>query len=272
MPRQIEVISVDGGAKTSKSTVSEAITEALRLEGKNVKAADAGRFIRQITSASLQDLGATDPDQDISTELDAAIARVIAADSAFDPTRQWDDLESRVVNRWVSEVGKRQSVQQQKMLWYKKIVEQAQAEGVEVLVINARNPISHLAVLAQAGSLHVCLSLFTDCDPREAAIRKLRSHGVTEPSGKEIEKERAAIIARRQLDLTRPTDTFIRPADADMLQYTLADSAAETIRRANAAAIAGAPQTILFDTSTMTKQAMEAAASGLATTALELAA
>lgn len=265
MPTRIQTVLIDGGAKTSKSTVGTAICEAL-ARYKHVAVGDAGRFVRQVTFAALEALGVDGREDIADADLDRAIKAVVQAETAFDENYIWGNLESPEINRWVSVVGKRPAVQQQKMDWYGALLHRARQNGDEVLVINARNPRSHLK--KWAGELELKLEIFTDCDPKVAAVRKLLGHGVPKPSPDLVEKERLAIIERRELDLTRPTDTFVVPKK--FVPYDAGGDVQDIIAKSRKAPADTAPLPILFDTSDMSKPGMERAAQQLALAALGL--
>jgi len=259
-------VSIDGGAKTGKSTVGDAIARAI-TQYRKVKVADAGAFYRRVTVGVFGEFG-----NDISSladdlALDHAIQVTLRKGTAFDDSYPWGDLERPEVGDWVSIVGRRSSVQQEAMRWYEQIVMQA-AESVDVLVINARNPVSHLKKWLDNRTLHLSLELYTDCDPKVAAYRKLTGHGVSNPSAKQIKLETEAIIARRKGDLTRPTDTFVLPTT--WVSFNLGDDPAKTVEQWRAINFAGGYSPIRFDTSDMPKLDMEQAVEGLVLAALDL--
>lgn len=265
MHKPIPVISIDGGAKTSKSTVCTAVAEILSQKMR-VKTADAGAFVRRNTAAVFYVLGKNDLSGLSDAEIDNAVDKAVADGTAFDDGFDWGDLERPDVSRWVSVIGKRPAVQEAKMKWYGILIEQTVGTA-DVLVINARNPRLHMRKWLDNGQARVVLELFTQCEPREAARRKLLGHGITDFTEQQLAEETQGVIDRRNLDLTRPTDTFIEPTN--LLPYALGDDPQEVIQKMWTIDPAEAPLPISFDTTAMTKEQMIEAAQSLALAALD---
>lgn len=263
--KPIPVVSIDGGAKTSKSTVMSAVADILQTKMR-AKTADAGAFYRRVTAAVFNVLGAEDLTNFTEQQIDKAIDQAIANGTAFDDDFVWGDLERPSVSRWVSVTSKRPIVQQEAMKWWAITASQARSDA-DILVVNGRNPRIHLAEQLQNGEVKIVLELFTMCQPREAARRKLLGHGITDFTEAQLAEETQGIIDRRNLDLTRPTDTFIEPTN--LLPYALSDQPKEVVQKMWQGSKSEVPLPISFDTTHMTKLEMIDAAQKLALAALD---
>ncbi|HSW66526.1 MAG TPA: (d)CMP kinase [Bacillota bacterium] len=266
MAKQVEVVSLDGGAKSGKSTIGNAIAKVVTPH-RRVKVADAGAYYRRNTVGAFDFLGIDGSGEISEQDLDTATAAVVKSGLAFNDDFEWGDLERPEVQKWVSRVGRRPLVQQAAKGWFEVTVTQAEQDA-DVLIINARNPRLHMAQWLANGPLRVAVELYVDCEPEEAARRKLIKEGVFTPDQGMLDRETLEIYKRRYSDLTRPTDKFRLPEQT--VDFDLGYDLAETVAASRHAAPDIAPLPISFDTTYMPFEEMELAAQGLALTALRL--
>jgi hypothetical protein len=195
------LFTVDGESKTAKTTAGEAMTAALLGRGLKVFEAEAGAFLRRLTICTLELLGYTDFDTDVpeilGDRLHEALVKVIKNDTAYE-TRDWPNLHSRLVERYVSVISNITEAQDAKDTWYEKIIKQATGSNYDVMVINARNPRERLR---EWGTPVFDLLVF--CEPREAARRILKARGVEDPDDNQLNNQTADVEKRRHLDRHR---------------------------------------------------------------------
>jgi hypothetical protein len=210
------LVTVEGEAKTAKTTGGFAITQALHGVGYKVYEADAGAFFRRLTICALEFLGYQDLDSDTreitSEELCARLVEVVENSAAF-ADREWPSLQSLLVERYVSVIGNSTKAQDAMDDWYGKVLSIAQNGEYDVLVINARNPRDRLR-----GLLSPTLDLVVYCEPGEAARRILFARGITEPTGEQLSAQTADVERRRHLDRNRDKYPYVDPKH--IVEYT----------------------------------------------------
>ncbi len=207
------LITVDGEAKTAKTTAGDAISSALRELGMNVYEADAGAFFRRLTVGSLELLGYSnltlidDVPQISADDLHKVLPTVIADDLAYDKRDDWDGLlKCKIVEKYVSVVGKTDESQHAMDDWYGRMLQEATEGSFDVLVINARNPRDRLRKWATP-----MLDLLVYCEPREAARRILSARGNKHPSDDDLDMQMTDVIARRTSDRERGSYPYQDP-------------------------------------------------------------
>ena len=259
----MRTILLDGESKVGKTSVNNAIIEDLQ-RGHSVLLADAGAFFRRITAAVLDILKVKNADAVPPDVLDKAVKKVLRAGTAFEDEYPWGDLEREPVGKLVSVISQRADVQAAGELWYAETAERALASGVDVLVLNGRNPRARLG----NHDIGLCLELLIQCDPEVAGLRAVLAKGIAKFSVAVIAKERDAVIARRQLDRNRADNPFVEPPH--VLPFVVGKSSPKQLLADSwDAPAAEAPYTIGFDTSHVPIEVMTKNVQALAHSALE---
>ena len=207
------LITVDGEAKTAKTTAGSAISYALREQGMNVFEADAGAFFRRLTVGALELLGFRDLTgievlADISeTDLHRILPEVIEKDLAYEK-REWGGLiKFKIVEKYVSVIGKTIDSQNAMDDWYGRMLQAATQDPYDVLVINARNPRERLLNSA----IPVPDLPLVYCKPREAARRILFARGNKNPTPLQLNVQETDVVTRRTSDRERSHYPYVEP-------------------------------------------------------------
>lgn len=267
-------MTVDGEAKTAKTTAGKAIFGALQSHGLSVYEADAGAFFRLLTICVLELLGYQNLDEDArpipDEELNSGLPKVIAGDLAY-TKREWPSLQSVLVEKYVSVIGNTTLAQDAMDHWYKKTLDAATAGSYDALVINARNPRSRLQ---QWDTPTLDLSVY--CDPEEAARRILKAKGVASPSDEQLKTMTEDVKRRRYLDRHKDKYPYVEPKNVLSYDGTDVNPAEAVVAKSWDERSAGSgredlPVTIRLDTTHISLDNTQAIVAALAIAAYEFA-
>ncbi len=265
------LLTVDGESKTAKTTATDAICTALKNHGWRVYEADAGSFFRRMTVCALETLGFDDlniEDPNIATQdLYTALKRIIGADAAF-TDRDWPNLQSNLVERYVSVVGNATMAQNAKEVWFDKITKDAVARKSDILVINSRNPRERLRKWQSP-----VLDMLVYCEPGEAARRILFARGIEKPSNKQLAAQTADVERRRFLDRNRDKYVYVDPRHVIAYEDTTAGGVEQIVEQSWSLdsvhdAAEDLPATIRLDTTRINLKQTKAIISALALAAV----
>jgi len=257
----------DGETKVGKSSTTRAVVEAMPRD-RLVRVADAGVFYRQLTAATLDLLQVEDGSSVGAAHLDTAVQKTIASGVVYEG-RDWGDLERPAVARLVSEVGARSQAEGRR--WYQQTALRAIKDGIDVLVLNGRNPRDRLAEAETgipAASVGVCLELIIKCDPEVAGLRAAIALYGPNPTAEQVTAQTALVIKRRETDRNREDTPYIeRPCSIISAPGV---SIASVLEASWDAPCGDAPRPISFDTSYVPIALMNQHVQELARTALSL--
>lgn len=263
----MSVLAIDGESKTCKTSVTADI--ASHLSHLTVVTGDAGRFFRTLDHDAQVEMGTEDIGAPPYRELDAAIRRVIASGTAFDPALDRGDLERPAIANTVAIVAQRPGVQAAGIQWYESTFLKARENGVDALVINGRNPVDRLERILTASEQSVALSMLVYCEPQEAARRVLFSEGVTDPQSTQILDQQVRIMRRREVDRNRPRRDFPYQDPDRVVIFDHGACPYELVDRSRKYS-PDRPIPILFDTTEMNREEMRGYAQSLAAAALNV--
>jgi cytidylate kinase len=239
-------IFLDGESKTGKTTVGQAIEQALSPYFK-VYTAAAGSFYRRVTLLAIEKHGDYKPGA--TDWLDGSLRDALASDRAYDESRDWSDVHSKQVDELVSVAGQFDFMQAAGLDWWQKTADLAFQQGADVLVIDGRNPRKKLAPWREQhpGDMPIALDICVYCTPEIAGERYARAHTDGEPTRAQISEARDMIAQRRHLDLTRTATPYVEPED-QILFDPLSGDAAKTIRESFETSEDAPPRVIRYDT------------------------
>lgn len=268
---KLEVITLDGPAGCGKTTNSRAASEALTDLG-NVGLESAGRCFRSITASVQEEFG---PDADMYADpqkLDECIETVLELPQTFDAS-YWDNLDSPAVEGLVSVVGSRPIAQTAGERWYTLVTQAAIDKGLDLLVIEGRNPRDRIQSFIDEGKVISALDLMILCDPRIAAARVYRRahpevHDASEIPEDILDDMTIKLVLRRNRDLMREVNPFRHPTYSLTFQQGRDLAEGITDRARYHAASSRLPLTINFDTSHMKLEPMKDAVRALARSAV----
>lgn len=211
----LHVVLYNGGAKTSKTTMSEGARDYLAARGMDVRYGDAGSHYRKITAATLGWLGIGEHVNEVPSEeaLAAHVAKVLAAREADDTGRDWGNLDSEAINTVIAHVANRPAVKADALQWYERTADSARREGAEALVINGRAPREVLAGWFGRTGLRPAAELYVECEPAEAARRTLLADG-RPLTPENLAARQRKIEARRLADSQHAEYPCVEPAQA----------------------------------------------------------
>jgi cytidylate kinase len=209
-------VYVDGETKTGKGAAGKAMAEALKNKGLNVYYDVAGDFYRRYTAWVRIALGLNEDDALPNGDmLEKVATEVYKSGQAFKiDNERLGNLQRPAISKFVSQLGELPVAQYADEDWCSATIEQAAAQGAEVIVIDGRNPRVKLqAASTRVGiALKVVLDLFMTCDTAEAGRRLLLSRGVNKPSAEQVKLASDEIAKRRAQDRQRPVNPFVTPA------------------------------------------------------------
>lgn len=218
------IIALDGPAGSGKSSTAKAV--AVELGYRHL---DSGAFYRAITHAALQAGIPAERWCDLTAaELDRLDVHGKAVDQGYRMLVRGEDasaaIRSHEVNAHVSRMAAVPAVR----TWLMGALREAGARGG--LVADGRD--IGTVVFPDAE-----LKVYLVADPAERARRRLREHGVAEPSDDEVREEAARLQGRDQVDSTRAVAPLSRASDAvevDTTGLEFAAQVAEIVRLARA--------------------------------------
>jgi cytidylate kinase len=242
----MQAIFLDGEAKSGKTTVGNAIREALAGDYR-VHSAVRGAFFRRLVVLALE-INQGKPIPTDTSWLDEALKDAIASDMAYDEDRDWSTIESAEVSGLVAVAGQYAFVQAAANEWDVRTANHALMEDAEILLIDGRNPRAKLSAWCKTNNVPTALDLCIHCDDEVAGARLLMSRGIAKPTKAQLEEATQNIRSRRQMDRTRLHSPYVAPAD--QLEFMPErDSAEEVIKRSFADTVTDPPRVIGFDTS-----------------------
>ncbi|CAN5360400.1 hypothetical protein BH09PAT4_BH09PAT4_04730 [soil metagenome] len=258
-------IFLDGESKTGKTTVGSAI-EADLAKDYHVLRTLSGSFFRRLTVAAL-DLRGGDYDSTDQEWLEGAVAQVIDSRIAYDESKDWSAIHSKEVDDLVSVLGQLQIAQDAAKEWWPLMGDAALKQGVEVLIVDGRNPRAKSAKWRAEHDVPIALDLCVYCDPDVAAKRYVYSQGATDPTPAQLAEARAQIVQRRELDRNRAAAPYIEPADQVDFDSGVSDET-ETVEESFAADVVDPPRVIRFDTTHSPLEITQVTAGALARAAI----
>ena len=201
------IIALDGPAGSGKSSTAKAVAREL-----GYRHLDSGAFYRAITLAALQAGIPAERWPGLSHgELDRLDVHGKPAGDAYALTVAGHDVTREIrspeVNAHVSRMAAVGAVRE----WLMDALREAGARGG--LVADGRD--IGTVVFPDAE-----LKVYLVADPAERARRRLREHGVAEPSDQEVRDETARLQGRDEVDSTREVAPLVCAPDAVTLDTT----------------------------------------------------
>jgi cytidylate kinase len=266
-------VYVDGETKTGKGAASKVIAGALNDKGLHVYYDVAGDFYRRYVAHVRRHLGLGEDDAlPMGKPLEEAARVVHEKRLAFDQDDSIGDLQRPSISKSVSVLGELATAQRAGAEWWVITAKRAKDAGAEVLVIDARNPRLRMEEAMKASGITVktSLNLFMTCDPGEAARRTLLGNGVSKPTAEQIATERVNVISRRERDLQRAENPFIRPvASVPFIPSVMSVSSVVRQSWHKQPDESELPTTITLDNTQISKPEMLAAVSSLSCAAVD---
>ena len=218
------IIALDGPAGSGKSSTAKAVAAEL-----GYRHLDSGAFYRAITHAALRAGIPADRWESLTpAELDALDVHGRPNQTGYTLTVRGEDVSAAIrapeVNAHVSQMAAVPAVR----TWLMGALREAGAGGG--LVADGRD--IGTVVFPDAE-----LKVFLVADPAERARRRLREHGVAQPSDDEVREEAARLQGRDEIDSTRAVAPLARAADAvelDTTRLEFSAQVAEIVRLARA--------------------------------------
>lgn len=259
-------IFLDGESKAGKTTVGSAI-EADLAKDYHVLRTLSGSFFRRLTVAALEMHGNS---YDVADPgwLEDAVTKVIGSRIAYDESKDWSTIHSKEVDDLVSVLGQLQIAQDAVKEWWPIMGDSALKQGVEVLIVDGRNPRAKSAKWRANHHVPIALDLCVYCDPDVAAQRYMYSQGVAEPTPAQLAEARGQIMQRRELDRNRTAAPYIEPPNQVEFDSGISD-AAEVIKQAFAADVVDPPRVIRFETTHSPLEITQVTAGALARAAID---
>ncbi len=218
------IIALDGPAGSGKSSTAKAVAAQL-----GYRHLDSGAFYRAITHAALRaGIDADRWESLTAAELDALDVHGRPHQTGYTLTVRGEDVSAAIrapqVNAHVSQMAAVPAVR----TWLMGALREAGAGGG--LVADGRD--IGTVVFPDAE-----LKVFLVADPAERARRRLREHGVAQPTDDEVREEAARLQGRDEIDSTRAVAPLMRAADAvelDTTRLEFSAQVAEIVRLAKA--------------------------------------
>lgn len=265
-------VYVDGETKTGKGAASKAIAASLKEEGLKVYYDVAGDFFRRYVALVREHLGLSESDPLPTGEVLQTAARdVHQTRKAFQNDIKLGDLQRPIISQSVAVLGELPYVQTAGAEWWALSLQLAKEGGVDIIVIDGRNPRSKVKSAANDTGIRIntALDLFMTCEAGEAARRSLRLEGVVSPNSAQLEIARQRVELRRKQDRERSKRPFIVPAVTllyDPLQLPASKIIAESWQAHGDEEL---PITIQIDNTNFTEAEMLSAVRDLAKTAIK---
>ena len=266
-------IYIDGETKTGKGAASKVIASSLTDKGLNVYYDVAGDFYRRYVAQVRKHLRLTDEDVLPTGKVLEDAARIVHEKRlAFEKDESLGDLQRPAIGTSVSVLGELATAQRAGDEWWVITAKMAKDAGVDVIVIDGRNPRLRMeeAMKSSGVTVKTSLNLFMTCDPDEAARRTLLGTGVKKPTDEQIAAERVNVISRRERDRQRIENPFILPIKSVPFIPAVM-SVSSVVRQSWHKQPDGSelPTTITLDNTNISKPEMLAAVSSLACSAVD---
>jgi cytidylate kinase len=218
------IITIDGPAGSGKSSTAKAVAAELRY-----RHLDSGAFYRAITLAALRAHIAPERWRDLTVDdLEGLAVEAVPEAGGYRMTIGEEPvaihIRSREVSAHVPQMARVPAVR----TWLLRHLREAGAKGG--LVTDGRD--MGTVVFPDAE-----LKVFLVADPVERARRRLREHGITDPSEQQLREEAGLLETRDQEDSTRAVAPLARAADAvevDTTGLEFSAQVAEIVRLARA--------------------------------------
>ncbi len=259
-------IFLDGESKTGKTTVGSAI-EADLAKDYHVLRTLSGSFFRRLTVAALEQHGLP-YDATEAEWLEGTVRDVIDSRVAYDETKDWSGIHSKEVDELVSVLGQLQITQDAVKEWWPIMGDAAIAQGVEVLIVDGRNPRAKSAKWRANHHVPIALDLCVYCDPDVAAQRYVHSQGITNPTAQQLASARDMILGRRELDRNRAAAPYIESPNQVEFDSGISD-ATQVVEQAFSSEVTNPPQVIRFETSHSPLEITQVTAGALARAAID---
>lgn len=274
-PHNLRAVYIDGETKTGKGAASKAIAHALHFAGKTVYYDVAGDFFRRYTVLVRVRAGLDEDDPLVITPEVEQIAReFFTSGEVFAARDDLGDLQRPAISQSVSLLGALPFVQEAGDAWYAASLRQAHEAGVDVLVLDGRNPRLRITEQQPSTGLPVttALDLYMTCDPAEAARRTLLQRDITDPSADQMRAEEQHVIERRTKDRQRAANPFLVPTVCIDFDIEHGQSASDAVAAAWKALPAEArPATICVNNTHLGMSDMLSAVTELAVAAVDAA-